>query len=187
MPIHLLLAVLHLRIFLDTLGAAGMRRASRGAEERTWARGHSKTRSHSKQKRQDAQADDEDITRTRYEVRAEEEVRDNGRTGGPARSSGSTGCSSHGNGPVLECLSAGAGPERVRCLLSGSSPDLRSSITSAPRLPREKHGERQAKARAKRGLGRCRTKKYGNSQSLEFAGPHGLAVSVFFSSSPFSR
>ena len=130
-----------------------MRRASRGAEERTWARGHSKTRSHSKQKRQDAQADDEDITRTRYEVRAEEEVRDNGRTGGPARSSGSTRCSSHGDGPALECLSAGAGPERVRCLLSGSSPDLRSSITSAPRLPREKHGERQAKARAKRGLG----------------------------------
>ena len=136
-----------------------MRRASRGAEERTWARGHSKTRSHSKQKRQDAQADDEDIARTRYEVRAEEEVRDNGRTGGPARSSGSTRCSSHGDGPALECLSAGAGPERARCLLSGSSPDLRSSITSAPRLPREKHGERQAKARAKRGLGRCRSKK----------------------------
>ena len=153
MPIHLLLAVLYLRSSLDTLGAAGMRRASRGAEERTWARGHSKTRSHSKQKRQDAQADDEDITRTRYEVRAEEEVRDNGRTGGPARSSGSTRCSSHGDGPALECLSAGAGPERVRCLLSGSSPDLRSSITSAPRLPREKHGERQAKARAKRGWG----------------------------------
>ena len=110
MPIHLLLAVLHLRIFLDTLGAAGMRRASRGAEERTWARGHSKTRSHSKQKRQDAQADDEDITRTRYEVRAEEEVRDNGRTGGPARSSGSTRCSAHGDGPALKCMAAGGGP-----------------------------------------------------------------------------
>ena len=164
-----------------------MRRASRGAEERTWARGHSKTRSHIKQKRQDAQADDEDITRTRYEVRAEEEVRDNGRTGGPARSSGSTRCSSHGDGPALECLSAGAGPERVRCLLSGSSPDLRSSITSAPRLPREKHGERQAKARAKRGLGRCRSKKKCKTQSLELPRPHRVAFCDFFGLSPFSR
>ena len=89
-----------------------MRRASRGAEERTWARGHSKTRSHSKQKRQDAQADDDDIARTRNEVRAEEEVRDNGRTGGPARSSGSTRCSAHGDGPALKCMAAGGGPER---------------------------------------------------------------------------
>ena len=164
-----------------------MRRASRGAEERTWARGHSKTRSHSKQKRQDAQADDDDIARTRNEVRAEEEVRDNGRTGGPARSSGSTRCSSHGDGPALECLSAGAGPERVRCLPSCL---LSSSEVCSHRLlsaPKGKARGGQAKARAKRGLGRHRTKKYGNSQSVEFAGPHGLAVSVFFSSSPFSR
>ena len=59
-----------------------MRGASRGAEDRTWARGHSKTRSNSKRKRQDAQADDEDITRTRYEVtsrRGGQRERPNGR------------------------------------------------------------------------------------------------------------
>ena len=100
MPIHLVLAVLYLRSSLDTEGPAGMRGASRGAEERRWARGHSKTRSRSKQRRREAQPYDEDMHGRGTRSRAEKEVRDNSPTGGRAPPPGSTRCLFHGNGPA---------------------------------------------------------------------------------------
>ena len=63
-----------------------------------------------------------------------------------------------------------------------SSPDLKS-LCSHPRLlsaPKGKARGGQAKARAKRGLGRCRSKKKCKTQSLELPRPHRVAFGDFF-------